>query len=74
MFINSLLDLIPYSIKIPFHLIVDYWHSLSDEELKKLKSIKKNKRFIIMGVPEQDRKSTRLNSSHRCTSRMPSSA
>lgn len=52
MFINSLLDLIPYSIKIPFHLIVDYWHSLSDEELKKLKSIKKNKRFIIMGVPE----------------------
>ena len=23
---------------------------------------------------EQDRKSTRLNSSHRCTSRMPSSA
>ena len=25
-------------------------------------------------TPEQDRKSTRLNSSHRCTSRMPSSA
>ena len=25
-------------------------------------------------IIEQDRKSTRLNSSHRCTSRMPSSA
>ena len=25
-------------------------------------------------MPETDRKSTRLNSSHRCTSRMPSSA
>lgn len=43
MFINSLLDLIPYSIKIPFHLIVDYWHSLSDEELKNSKVLKKIK-------------------------------
>ena len=28
----------------------------------------------IYGLEDQDRKSTRLNSSHRCTSRMPSSA
>ena len=28
----------------------------------------------FIGVNSRDRKSTRLNSSHRCTSRMPSSA
>ena len=29
---------------------------------------------LTVQMIEQDRKSTRLNSSHRCTSRMPSSA
>ena len=29
---------------------------------------------VIVGGTKGDRKSTRLNSSHRCTSRMPSSA
>ena len=28
----------------------------------------------VVTTPKRDRKSTRLNSSHRCTSRMPSSA
>ena len=32
-----------------------------------------NKRCLV-NILETDRKSTRLNSSHRCTSRMPSSA
>ena len=30
--------------------------------------------MILANLPGRDRKSTRLNSSHRCTSRMPSSA
>ena len=30
--------------------------------------------LVVRGVQNPDRKSTRLNSSHRCTSRMPSSA
>ena len=30
--------------------------------------------YLITGKGKRDRKSTRLNSSHRCTSRMPSSA
>ena len=30
--------------------------------------------IIVLGVSEQDRKSTRLNSSHSAKSRMPSSA
>ena len=29
---------------------------------------------VLHSICQQDRKSTRLNSSHRCTSRMPSSA
>ena len=31
-------------------------------------------KLLEEAVPSPDRKSTRLNSSHRCTSRMPSSA
>ena len=34
----------------------------------------KNARIVNVFTDEVDRKSTRLNSSHRCTSRMPSSA
>ena len=33
-----------------------------------------NYKFATEIFSEEDRKSTRLNSSHRCTSRMPSSA
>ena len=39
--------------------------------IKKLEGEKKNTELIREAA---DRKSTRLNSSHRCTSRMPSSA
>src|SRR3546814_2484292 len=29
--------------------------------------------YLALGIPEEDRKSTRLNSSHQCASRMPAS-
>ena len=48
-----------------------------DEEEKKLLATAWKGPFILEKTKEKpvtDRKSTRLNSSHRCTSRMPSSA
>ena len=36
--------------------------------------VRNDSALIAFAVPETDRKSTRLNSSHRLTSRMPSSA
>ena len=41
------------------HLIIQKYDYLNDE---------------VLNLTNEDRKSTRLNSSHRCTSRMPSSA
>ena len=40
----------------------------------RLNELKTKAQDKINALKEQDRKSTRLNSSHRCTSRMPSSA
>ena len=47
-------------------VIFEYHISIMDSEF--------NLGVLTMRTPEGDRKSTRLNSSHRCTSRMPSSA
>ena len=50
-------------------------HSSKEIELDKLEQIERGKRIKFIRENElQDRKSTRLNSSHRHTSRMPSSA
>ena len=37
-------------------------------------SVEDGEFVAVVGTSGRDRKSTRLNSSHRCTSRMPSSA
>ena len=51
-------------------VVVDNLCNSSKESLKRVEKITgKSVKFY-----EADRKSTRLNSSHRCTSRMPSSA
>ena len=54
---------------VPMHL--DYFQgSMFDAVARIAEEYPNNIAFDFMG----DRKSTRLNSSHRCTSRMPSSA
>ena len=57
-----------------YNKVVDAWSKSTDEiadaMMKEISTTKKDKE----GRDLQDRKSTRLNSSHRCLSRMPSSA
>ena len=48
------------------------YYTLSTERIPYRKDKTEDDRFFILTL--LDRKSTRLNSSHRCTSRMPSSA
>ena len=45
-----------------------------DERLKYLRNLEDRKAQVLASIEEQDRKSTRLNSSHDRQSRMPSSA
>ena len=45
---------------------------LADTAMKK--AVRKSATQVKNEISAKDRKSTRLNSSHRCTSRMPSSA
>ena len=70
------------------NLLINFWASWGDSianqnsnaELREIyKKYKKNKYIAMLGISldlnkEQDRKSTRLNSSHKTESRMPSSA
>lgn len=53
MIFNSILDCLPYFFKQPFHYVVDYWHSLFNDQIKKLKTISSDTtRYVLMGVPE----------------------
>lgn len=49
---NKLLDILPDSAKRPFHVLVDYWHSITNNELKLLKRTCGQKRFVLMCIPE----------------------
>ena len=68
-----------------FNLIKEYYDKQNEEAEKQQNALKNNKKDANIARPniapnqryrdwETDRKSTRLNSSHRSLSRMPSSA
>ena len=68
-FTIMLIVLAAYALRSVLYFIITYWgHTFGIR-------VEADIRAALFGhMQELDRKSTRLNSSHRCTSRMPSSA
>ena len=61
----------PKQFPAPNSDFYDVYETLNAEELA---TVKRVRTFVVAKVAPVDRKSTRLNSSHRSLSRMPSSA